>query len=97
MLNLARPVYEKSLEYFDKAAKINEQIEVKDPTPYLSIARTYSQLGEYFAAARNVQKALEFEPNNADIYGQLGVVYFRSRNYEGSIFSFECATYGCRW
>ena len=94
-LESARPVYEKSLEYFDKAAKINEQIEVKDPGPYLSISRTYSQLGEYFAAARNVQKALEFEPNNADIYGQLGVVYFRSRNYEGSIFSFECATYGC--
>jgi len=91
----ARPVYEKSLEYFDKAAKINEQIEVKDPTPYLSIARTYSQLGEFFAAARNVQKALSFEPNNPDIYGQLGVVYFRSRNYEGSVFSLKCGTYGC--
>jgi tetratricopeptide (TPR) repeat protein len=94
-LEQARPVYERSLEYFDKAARINEQIGVKDPGPYLSIARTYSQLGEYFAAARNVQAALEFEPTNSDIYGQLGVVYFRSRNYEGSIFSFECATYGC--
>jgi len=91
----ARPVYEKSLEYFDRAAKINEQIGVGDPGPYLSIARTYSQLGEFFAAARNVQKALEFQPNNADIYGQLGVVFFRSRNYEGSIFSFECAIRGC--
>lgn len=91
----ARPVYDKSLEYFDKAAKINEQIGVKDPTPYLSISSTYSQLGEFFAAARNVQAALEFEPTNSAIYGQLGVVYFRSRNYEGSIFSFECATYGC--
>jgi tetratricopeptide (TPR) repeat protein len=91
----ARPVYEQSLEYFDKAAKINEQIGVKDPTPYLSISRTYSQLGEFFAAARNVQKALEFEPTNADIYGQLGIVYFRSRNYEGSIYSLKCATYGC--
>lgn len=91
----ARPVYEQSLEYFDKAAKINEQIGVKDPTPYLSISRTYSQLGEFFAAARNVQKALEFDPTNADIYGQLGIVYFRSRNYEGSIFSLKCATHGC--
>jgi tetratricopeptide (TPR) repeat protein len=91
----ARPVYEKSLEYFDKAVRINEQIGVKDPGPHLSIARTYSQLGEYFAAARNVQKALEYEPTNADIYGQLGIVYFRSRNYEGSIFSLQCATYGC--
>jgi len=94
-LEEARPVYERSLEYFDKAAKINEQIGVKDPGPYLSIARTYSQLGEFFAAARNVQAALEFEPTNSDIYGQLGVVYFRSRNYEGSIFSLQCATYGC--
>jgi len=91
----ARPVYEKSLEYFDKASKINEQIGVKDPGPYLSISRTYSQLGEYFAAARNVQKALEFEPTNADIYGQLGIVFFRSRNYEGSIFTLKCALRGC--
>jgi tetratricopeptide (TPR) repeat protein len=91
----ARPTYVKSLEYFDRAARINEQIGVKDPTPYLSIARTYSQLGEFFIAARNVQKALEFQPTNADIYGQLGVIYFRSRNYEGSIDSFRCAVRGC--
>jgi len=91
----ARPVYETSLEYFAKAVNINEQIGVKDPGPHLSIARTYSQLGEFFIAARNVQTALEYEPNNSDIYGQLGVIYFRSRNYEGSIFSLKCATYGC--
>jgi tetratricopeptide (TPR) repeat protein len=91
----ARPVYEQSLEYFAKAVQINEQIGVKDPGPHLSIARTYSQLGEFFIAARNVQTALEYEPTNADIYGQLGVIYFRSRNYEGSIFSLQCAIYGC--
>ena len=91
----ARPVYEQSLEYFDRAVKINEQIGVKDPGPHLSIARTYSQLGEFFIAARNVQKALEYEPTNADIYGQLGIIYFRSRNYEGSIFSLKCAIRGC--
>jgi tetratricopeptide (TPR) repeat protein len=91
----ARPVYEQSLEYFDRVVRINEQLGVKDPLPHLSIARTYSQLGEFFIAARNVQTALEYEPTNADIYGQLGVIYFRSRNYEGSIFSLECAIYGC--
>ena len=91
----ARPVYEQSLEYFDRAVKINEQIGVRDPGPHLSIARTYSQLGEFFIAARNVQKALEYEPTNADIYGQLGVIYFRSRNYEGSIYSLKCAIRGC--
>lgn len=92
---LQRPVYEQSLEYFDKAAKINEQIGVNDPGPYLSISRTYSQLGEFFIAAKNVQKALSYEPNNADIYGQLGIIYFRSRNYEGAIDTLKCAIYGC--
>lgn len=91
----ARPVYEQSLEYFDKVVRINEQLQIKDPGPHLSIARTYSQLGEFFIAARNVQTALEYEPTNADIYGQLGIIYFRSRNYEGSIYSLECAIYGC--
>jgi len=91
----ARPVYEQSLEYFDKAVRINKQIGVNDPGPHLSIASTYSQLGDFFAAALNVKKALEYEPTNPTIYGQLGLVYFRSRNYEGSIFSLQCATYGC--
>jgi tetratricopeptide (TPR) repeat protein len=91
----ARPVYEQSLEYFDKAVKINKQIGVDDPGPHLSIARTYSQLGDFFAAALNVKKALEYEPTNADIYGQLGIIYFRSRNYEGSIYSLKCAIRGC--
>ena len=68
---------------------------MKDPAPYLSIARTYSQMGEYFAAARNAQKALEFEPDNPDLYGQLGIVYFKSRNYEGSIPALKCAIRGC--
>jgi tetratricopeptide (TPR) repeat protein len=88
-------LYGKSLEYFDKAAKINAQLGVKDPIPYLSIAKTYSQLGEFYAAGRNVQKALEFDPANPDVYGQLGIVFQRSRNYEGSIPALECAIKGC--
>ncbi len=91
----ALQLYERSLEYFAEAARINEQLGVKDPTPNLSIARTYSQMGEFFIAARNVQKALEYQPDNADIYGQLGVIYFKSRNYEGSIPALKCAIYGC--
>lgn len=90
-----KQLFESSLTYFAKAAKINDELRVRDPTPYLSIAKTYSQEGEYFIAARNVQKALEFQPENADFYGQLGVIYFKSRNYEGSIPALECAVVGC--
>ena len=88
-------LYENSLEYFAKAARLNEQLGIEDPVPYLSIARTYSQNGEFFIAARNVQRALEIDPSNADIYGQLGIVYFKSRNYEGSIPALKCAIRGC--
>ncbi len=88
-------LFEKSLEYFAEAAKINQQLGVNDPTPYLSIAKTYSQMGEYFSAARNAQKALDFKPDSADIYGQLGIIFFKNRNYEGSIPVLKCAVRGC--
>lgn len=88
-------LYESSLEYFAKAARLNDQLGIEDPIPYLSIAKTYSQEGEYFIAARNIQRALEISPSNADIYGQLGIVYFKSRNYEGSIPALKCSIRGC--
>lgn len=90
-----KDLYIKSLEYFERAAKINAQLEVRDPMPYLSISRTYSQMGEYFIAGRNVQRALDFKPFDPDVYGQLGIVFFKSRNYEGAIFAFQCAISGC--
>ncbi len=90
-----KQLFDSSLTYFAKAAAIDDELQIKDPTPYLSIAKTYSQEGEYFIAARNVQKALEFEPDNPDFYGQLGYIYFKSRNYEGSIPALQCAVVGC--
>lgn len=86
---------DRALEYFSKAVDINNQIGVLDPTPYLAIARTYSQMGEFFAAARNVRKAIEIDPTSPDIYGQLGLVYFRGRNYESAIPALKCAIRGC--
>ncbi len=87
--------YDTALEYFALAARINEQNGVADPIPYLAIARTYSQIGEFFIAARNVMRALEITPQDPYVYSQLGLVYFRSRNYEGSIPAFACAIDGC--
>ncbi|MBN2500490.1 MAG: tetratricopeptide repeat protein [Anaerolineales bacterium] len=88
-------LYEDALDYFDRAATINEVNGIQDPLPYIAIAKTYSRDGEFFIAARNIQRALEFDPTNADTFGQLGIVYFRSRNYEGSIPAFKCAIEGC--
>lgn len=87
--------YEAALDYFDQAAKINEQLGVKDPIPYFSIATTYIQMGQFFSAGLNARKGLNFDPDNADAFGRLGIVYHRSRNYEGAIPAFECSIRGC--
>ncbi len=88
-------LYEKSLEYFDKTATINKQLDVEDPVPYLSIAKTYSQMGQFFVAIRNVQKTIEFQPDNPVLYGELGVLYHKNRNYETGILALGCAVNGC--
>ncbi|MBI2331828.1 MAG: tetratricopeptide repeat protein [Chloroflexi bacterium] len=90
-----RQLFEKSLEYFAQTARINTQLGVKDPAPYISIAKTYSQMGEFFIAIRNIQKAIEFEPFNPVLYGELGVLYHKNRNYETGILALGCAVNGC--
>jgi tetratricopeptide (TPR) repeat protein len=84
-----------SLEAFDEAARINEQIGVRDPTPYMAIGRTYLQDGEFFIAATNVLSALAIDPGNPEIYGFLGIVYYKSRNYENALSVLKCAVDGC--
>ncbi|GAB4399255.1 MAG: hypothetical protein OHK003_23200 [Anaerolineales bacterium] len=93
--DVQRQLFEKSLEYFAQTARINTQLGVKDPAPYISIARTYSQMGEFFIAIRNIQKAIEYEPFNPVLYGELGVLYHKNRNYETGILALGCAINGC--
>lgn len=88
-------MYDQALDYFDRAASINETLKIQDPLPYIAIAKTYARQGEFFIAARNAEKALNFDPINPDVYGQLGIIRFRARNYEGSIPVLRCAVEGC--
>ncbi|MFH1446786.1 MAG: tetratricopeptide repeat protein [Chloroflexota bacterium] len=88
-------LYDQALEYFATAANLNEQLGIKDPIPYLAIANTYAQNGEFFAASRNVYKALTINPYSPDVYGQMGLIYHKSRNYEGAIPALQCAVEGC--
>jgi tetratricopeptide (TPR) repeat protein len=88
-------VNNRALEYFEKAVNINQQLGVKDPVPYIEIAKTYSRDGEFFVAALNAEKALEFDPYSANTYGQLGIIYTKARNYEGAQPVLKCAVRGC--
>lgn len=87
--------YELALDAFAEAARINDQLGVKDPIPLISIANTYVQQGQFLAASRNMLRAVSFNAEDATVYGQLGVVYYKARNYEGSILPLRCAVRGC--
>jgi len=87
--------YEMALESFAKAVQINEQQGIKDPIPLISIANTYVQMGEFFSAGRNMIKAVQYNPSDPTVYGQLGIVYYKSRNYEGAIAPLKCYVRGC--
>jgi tetratricopeptide (TPR) repeat protein len=91
----AELIYEQALEYFSKAADINEANGILDPVPYIAIAKTYAQMGEFFIAGINAQKALRFDPTNPVTYGQLGDIYRRARNYESAELVLECVVLGC--
>jgi tetratricopeptide (TPR) repeat protein len=88
-------LYGQALEYFARAASLNTQLQIEDPLPYVAIAKTYAQMGEFAAASRNAIKAVNIEPDNADLYGQLGNIYKRRRNFETSIIALKCAVRGC--
>ena len=93
--NVKSPIYNDAMEYFEKAATVNKTLGIKDPLPYIAIAKTYAQQGEFFVAARNGEKALTFDPANADTYGQLGMIYVQARNYETALPTLRCAVDGC--
>jgi len=86
---------DRALEYFDQAARINSQLGIENPLPYIEIARTYTQLGQFFAASRNAEKALQLDIQNAHTYGQRGIIFRRARNYEGGMPLLKCAVSGC--
>ena len=86
---------DRALEYFDRAAKINEQLGIQNPLPYIEIAKTYTQQGQFFIASVNAEKALSLDPTNAHTYGQLGIIFIRARNYEGAMPLLRCAVQGC--
>ncbi len=87
--------YDSALEIFSKAARINDQLGITDPMPYIAIGNTYSQTGDFYAAGLNIKKALQINPYNADVYGRLGVNYYKARNYEAAIEALKCVVEGC--
>ncbi len=88
-------LYNSARSNYAKAITIDDQLKISNPSPYIAIAKTYAQQGQFFAAALNAQEAISIDPTNADLYGQLGDIYKRGRNFETSIIALRCAVEGC--
>jgi tetratricopeptide (TPR) repeat protein len=88
-------LYNSARSNYGKAITIDDQLKINNPSPYIAIAKTYAQQGQFFAAALNAQEAISIDPTNADLYGQLGDIYKRGRNFETSIIALRCAVEGC--
>lgn len=89
--NIADTMIESALKEFAVAKTLNPY----DPGPYLSIANTYANQGDFFIAILNAQKALSLAPTNAGLYGRLGAIYYKNKNYEGALKVLKCAVRGC--
>jgi tetratricopeptide (TPR) repeat protein len=83
--------FDLSIQYFQRASAINPD----DTGPYISIARTYIQIGQYGPAAQYLEEALQIDPANAAVHAELGKVHFRNLNYENAIIELQCAIDGC--
>jgi tetratricopeptide (TPR) repeat protein len=67
-------VYDKAVEEFTRANALNPG----DPTPDLYISRTYATVGEYAKATQYAETAVNDNPADANLRGNLGVMYYRN-------------------
>ena len=67
-------VYDKAVEEFTRANALNPG----DPTPDLYISRAYASVGEYAKATQYAETAVNDNPTDANLRGNLGVMYYRN-------------------
>lgn len=82
--------YDKAITEFSKANALNP----KDSTPESLIARTYLLNGDYAKAAQYAQAALVDNPVDPYLYGNLGLVYWKSKQYLDAVDMLRVAVRG---
>lgn len=82
--------YEKAVEEFNRANALNPD----DPNPLINISRTYATVGEYAKAIQFAQQAIQVSPDDPYLYGNLGTMQYRNRQYDDAIASLRLAIRG---
>jgi tetratricopeptide (TPR) repeat protein len=74
-------LYDKAIEAYTRADTLNPS----DPTPDLLISRTYAIVGEFAKAVQYAQEAVDDNPVDANLRGNLGVMYYRNFQWPEAI------------
>jgi tetratricopeptide (TPR) repeat protein len=82
--------YDRAVEMFMKANMLNPS----DSIPDLEISRVYLITGELGKAVQYAENAVNDEPDNPLRYGNLGIMLYRSGDYNGAVEAFNMAVKG---
>jgi tetratricopeptide (TPR) repeat protein len=76
--------YAEAIDDFNTADSLNPD----DPTPDYLISRTYATSGEYGKAMQYAKSAVENNPADTNLHGNLGVMYYRNSYFTEAIDQF---------
>ncbi|MBM3144506.1 MAG: tetratricopeptide repeat protein [Chloroflexi bacterium] len=82
--------YDLAVENFNQANALNPD----DPTPEYEASRVYFTIGEFAQAAQYAQQAVEDDPANASLQGNLGVMYAKNNELDKAIVHLTLAVQG---
>ena len=82
--------YSKAIEEFNRANALNPS----DPLANTYISRTYLTVGDFAKAIQYAQAAIKINPKDPFLYGNLGTMYYRNKQYTESIAPFRLAVRG---
>ncbi len=82
--------YDKAVEEFNRANALNPG----DPLPNYYISRTYAAIGEYAKAIQFAEQSLKVDATDPYLYGNLGTMYYKNRQYEDAVKPLKMAVAG---
>ena len=82
--------YDKAVDQFNRANALNPA----DPLPETYISRTYSTVGEFGKAVQYAESAVKDAPSDPMMLGNLGTMYYRSKEYKNAIAPLRLAIQG---
>jgi tetratricopeptide (TPR) repeat protein len=82
--------YNQAINEFNQAATLTPE----DPMPLLYISRAHAAVGEFARAIQYAVRAVELSPADAFLYGNLGTMYYRNREYDKAVEPLRLAVRG---